>query len=98
MFSCPSGAKVSWSRAPPPKVMTTTLRLLEGMPVRAIRLEGRRELPNAIPAVLRKKSRRVQATWRARFRGVDAFAAARRARSPALRDEESKLIPLKRFP
>src|SRR5438552_17116592 len=95
MFSWPSGAKVSWSRAPPPKVITTTLRLLEGMPVRAIRLEGRRELPNAIPAVLRKNSRRIQERWRASYRGVDALAAARRARSTTLRDEESKRIPLK---
>src|SRR5438552_18885755 len=98
MFSWPSAANVTGSGAPPRKVIATTLRLLEGMPVRAIRLEGKRELSNAIPAVLRKNSRRVQARWRASSRGVDAFAAARRARSPALRDEESELIPLKCLP
>jgi len=72
MFSCPSGAKVSWSRAPPPKVMTTTFRLLVEIPVRAIRLEGSRELPSATPAALRKNSRRLQASCRASSWGADA--------------------------
>src|SRR5467141_1592679 len=92
IFSCPSGANVSWSRAPPPKVMTTTFRLLVEIPVRAIRLEGSRELPSATPVALRKNSRRLQASCRASSWGADALAAARRARSPAVCGEQWELI------
>src|SRR6266550_1673823 len=92
IFSCPSGANVSWSRAPPPKVMTTTFRLLVEIPARAIRLEGSRELPSATPAALRKNSRRLQASCRASSWGADALVAARRARSLAVCSEQWELI------
>src|SRR5260370_24058609 len=92
MFSCPSGASVSWSRAPPPKVMTTTFRLLVEMPVRAIRLEGSRELPSATPAALRKNSRRLQASRLASSWGANDLAAARRARSLAVCGEQWEII------
>src|SRR5256885_15098705 len=97
MFSWPSGAKVSWSRAPPPKVMTTTFLLLGEMPVRAIRLEGSRELPRATPAALRRNSRRVQASWRATFLGLDGFPAARRDPPIAFWGGESELIQIESF-
>ena len=55
MFSCPSGAKVSWSRAPPPNVMTMIFRFFaaacsvhkwtgacEGTPKCQARLQSRR--------------------------------------------------------
>ena len=57
MFACPSGANVSWSRAPPPKVTTTTFLSLA---TRAARNGDReRALPNVSPAA-RRNSRRLE--------------------------------------
>src|ERR1700722_18274808 len=60
IFSCPAGAKVSWSRAPPPKVMTMILRFAiasaphtSGLPLTSV-------VPRAILAAPRRKSRRLQ--------------------------------------
>src|SRR6476661_6334885 len=85
MFSWPSGAKVSWSRAPPPKVITTTFLFLRVVAALAIALGPSSALPSASPAALRRNSRRLRASWRANSRGLQVAAAAR---SLAVRVEE----------
>ena len=72
MFSCPSGANVSWSRAPPPKVITTTFLFLRVVAARAIALGPSSALPSASPAAVRRNSRRLQASCRASSRGLEA--------------------------
>src|SRR5580700_1021609 len=72
IFSCPSGAKVSWSRAPPPKVMTIIFRFLAAAAPRTNGLAPIRVVPNATPAALRKKSRRLRPRWLESSRGLNA--------------------------
>src|ERR1039458_3399111 len=60
MFSCPSGANVSWSRAPPPNVITTTLCFLRAASARTSGLAPSNAVPSVTPATSRKKSRRVR--------------------------------------
>src|SRR5882757_8812043 len=64
IFSCPSGAKVSWSRAPPPKVMTMVFLFFAAVAPRTNGLALIRVDPNATPAASRRKSRRVRPSWR----------------------------------
>src|SRR5207302_2550698 len=77
IFSCPSGAKVSWSRAPPPKVTTTTFRFFTGILVWDSRLDAISPLPNERPAAARKNSRRVKARCRAGSWGLQALEVHR---------------------
>src|ERR1022692_1796258 len=94
MFSWPSGANVSWSRAPPPKVTTTTF-LLDGES--AARAHGERSsvLPSVNPAALLKKSRRVRARrWLVRC-GLDALRGAVTAWPPRFCGPPIIIYPLR---
>src|ERR1700691_5010743 len=74
IFSCPSGAKVSWSRAPPPKVMTITFRFFAAAAPRTNGLALSKVDPNATPAALRRKSRRLRPRCSAMFLPKDDWA------------------------
>src|SRR5690242_15923514 len=77
MFSRPSGAKVSWSRAPPPKVMTTTFLRSAGTPARARSREGSK-LPSVRPAASRRNSRRFRANLAAALDELPVISPRRR--------------------
>src|SRR5215472_3614835 len=77
MFSCPSGAKVSWSRAPPPNVITMTFRFLRVFSPRRNGLALTSVEPSAMPAALRRKSRRLRLRARAVSHGVCGAAPVR---------------------
>src|ERR1051326_1560054 len=78
MFSCPSGAKVSWSRAPPPKVTTITFLFFIGdASARAVGLKRSSAPPRVTPAAVRRNSRRVQASWRLISSGEDTASLAK---------------------
>src|SRR3954452_18423113 len=70
IFSWTSGAKVSWSRAPPPKVITITLRFLRALSPRTNGLALISAEPSTTPAAPRRKSRRLRLRVRAVSQGV----------------------------
>src|SRR5579859_5827579 len=63
IFSWPSGAKFSWSRAPPPKVMTMVFLFFAPVAPRTKGPALIRVDPKATPAASRRKSRRVRLRW-----------------------------------
>jgi len=78
MFSCPSGMKVSSSRAPPPNVTTTTLRRLRAA---APGCGKTNRAPAAVaPVTARRNSRRLQETAREASSGLAASNFGKRQR------------------
>src|ERR1700691_6242134 len=74
IFSCPSGAKVSWSRAPPPKVITMIFRFFAAAAPRTKGLALSKVDPSATPAAPRRKSRRLRPRCSAIFLPKDDWA------------------------